>query len=1145
MDYTLYTYGSGELIARIFESVKLFLSGGVIGSLVKIILLVAVLRALLFGISNIGSWFGGERESGLREVEPVAPLIVLMKNTVIAAVIVYVFLNPLVRVSVIIEDRYEPVQSRVVDDVPWGLAFIASGMSRIGDRLGEIVEEYLTPVDAVRMRSGGGVGVGAKLISGLFDIVPPGAPVEYGAGSSNVPIRAVVEAWLSECIYPKFALIEGEGERAEGLRVFASSGFLLGEPVFAAPPFGDPNTPLTVQFVGYGSQNETTCANAQLQIQERWGNSTLFERWVARFGAQFLGRREDDIEVPYRVYEMVDRYFPDSQYSTWEKIAQLAVLNTAYSAFLKLTAEYGQAGAADIARRRQTGAWLEAAKIGARTLMVLRQVAEAVIYLAGGILPVFIAAAGLGVLIKYIRAVFWLQLWIPVLAVFNAIGDYHLAKMVESVGYVTGGTFTIPLNFETVDKLRAGAGFILGYLGILSMVTPGLAWGILRGAENLGGLVGGLVASREGASVGAAAVTERTGALVSYSGGTMVASAHASGIGQMHRAGEIQTADRYGLGAVAGVAAASLEQAIVGLPLVQGRIESLRSLGPETLFDSGYFGTARDVMSPIASRDTWEYMRGHGIIPESMSYPEYVRATQLGSTVNTPDGRRVTSYFSPSGDRLFSVVEGTGSEGYFRQILDSAGVMVTGTREGTLTLRDPVTGRERKIYGSMTVTKDGFTVTGIDTLSGSQVMIRGDSGQIDLARGEITGYRTAVEQSSREYVQRMVVSKQEAERLLAGVEKVDPLAHEGLKRLSPDRPVELAVYRDPETGNIARVEARQGSTVFSTDHFRRLEGFHESRQWIQEMEKRFTDRGDIDFYSRRFGGIDFRNATYHWEGDNVSLRQQITTTEQATKIAAQLERAGFTEAARTLRSDGIARIQKGMSITMLGEGSRSADRLSTVTLTTGASTLVVDRGQTIREQEIANVTQVRQGTFFNFGNDTISVIVAGDEKVLARNYRQYFAGDTPSQGGYVLVDKIAKEAGGYTRISEAIRRELSVSGGIDATRIPILGSILRAAGTTAGVEVSKSALEGINADAVRIGLQEYYKSLFQERLTPEQRAEKFAREVNRFFEWGNFVKDASMPGKIVTPVPQDGDKTPKQTFEEAVSKSDPGDTPGW
>ncbi|MCX5814862.1 MAG: conjugal transfer protein TraG N-terminal domain-containing protein [Proteobacteria bacterium] len=799
----VYTYGSGEFIATIFEAVKALTSGGTILGLLKVVLIAGFFAALSATVmrafnSSVSMPLAGD--SG----DSFSPIVIMIRNCVIGAVAVGFFLNPVMVTDVVIEDRYEPAQSRVVTGVPYGLAFIGYTSSVIGDKIGEALEELLTPVEAVRFRTGGGVGIGPKYLNDLFELMPPGAEAEYG-GVSNVPIRGVVEAWFSQCIYSKFALIEGEGPRAEGLTEFTKGNFLLTEPALNQPPFNDPNTPLSVQFFGYPDANETTCANATTQIMTRWYNNVLFEKWITRFSARLLGTKENDATVVPRVYDMVDRYFPDSALGSQDKLVQLAVLNAAYSAFVKMQSEYSQGGASEIAQRRQVGGWMEMARTGARTLIIIRQIAEAIIYFFGAFLPIFIAAAGFGVLTKYIRAIFWLQLWVPIFVLLNAISDFYLLKAIESVSQYTGAIGEIVLNFATVDRLRIETGMVVGYLGLLSLSVPAIAWGILKGTDSLGGMVGSIASTHESGKAGASTSTQRTSDLASFSGGAMVASAHGSGVGQSNNAGGMMAADKYGLGAMQNMTAVNFEHGLsVATPGRGGEINAAARLGSATLAESGGIGLTSNTMKNIGTGDQFDYMKKSGALPANMDFAEFERTKHLKSEINTPDGVQ-KNYFSPDGNPLYSSITGSANGGKYDITRGPDGGQIMSKREGFFKFTG-ADGSERSIYGTLTQKGEGFTAEGVDINSGSKVSMSGSAGNVDAMKGEVSGYRVFSEQGSTGISERMNVSKGEALSQLSEMKGSN--FYKGVEKME-NGPVSLAIEKDT-AGNISNVTATQG-----------------------------------------------------------------------------------------------------------------------------------------------------------------------------------------------------------------------------------------------------------------------------------------------------------------------------------------------
>jgi len=90
--YEIYTYGSGNFLAMVFNGLKMLIEGGYINSLIKIILIVGLLVGVL---SPVMSFLGSR--AGV--VAPYGPegFIALIKTGIFSALIVYGLMIPRVR----------------------------------------------------------------------------------------------------------------------------------------------------------------------------------------------------------------------------------------------------------------------------------------------------------------------------------------------------------------------------------------------------------------------------------------------------------------------------------------------------------------------------------------------------------------------------------------------------------------------------------------------------------------------------------------------------------------------------------------------------------------------------------------------------------------------------------------------------------------------------------------------------------------------------------------------------------------------------------------------------------------------------------------------------------------------------------------
>lgn len=470
--YEIYTYGSGNFLASVFNGVKMLVDGGYISALIKILLVVG----LIIGVLSPIMWFFSSRGGGYT-AQGAEAFLALIKTGIIAAVIVYVLMLP--RANVAIIDRSDPSQSEVISDVPMVNAFIAYVSSRIGDVVGKQVEDIMVPVDAVRFRKNG-VAIGAKYLNEILDIDPPASPAQYG-GTNNVSISLVLNEYFERCVFPNFAYIPGSNSiEAQGLRVLRESPNILSDLPALGGPFRNPNLYFNVNF---DESNPLTCATAPDQINLYWNG--IFNGWLKQVNFKLLGGNPDDPGYLTTVQEIFERYFPNSVGSFQEQIKQLAVLNGIRYALISYAARHGDYSVKDTLMAQKTGAgWIEAGRLFNKIVQTMRMLVEGIIYGASVFLPVFVAIAGLGAFVTFVKINFWLQMWVPFYVLLNAFADWQFAKVINDALYnseVDPSFYGI--SFATVEAVRTHANLILGYIGAFSWSVPALAWGLLKGGE--------------------------------------------------------------------------------------------------------------------------------------------------------------------------------------------------------------------------------------------------------------------------------------------------------------------------------------------------------------------------------------------------------------------------------------------------------------------------------------------------------------------------------------------------------------------------------------------------------------------------------------------------------------------------------------
>jgi len=237
--YEIYTYGSGDFVAQVFTGVALMFSGNYIEMLVKVIILIGLLSACS---AQLRHGFPGGVMSPLAGGEGI---IATLRQSLLAAVVVYVFILPKANLAII--DRLDPSQSQVVSDIPFVQAIIAHGASTVGDVIAREMESAFSLPDALKFRNGG-LGVGIKQINTLFNVQPPSSTTFSSSGVSSGSLIALsLREYFNQCVFKNFAVLDGAaGAKTTALYSLMNSSDAIATLESYAFLFGDPNIPITV-----------------------------------------------------------------------------------------------------------------------------------------------------------------------------------------------------------------------------------------------------------------------------------------------------------------------------------------------------------------------------------------------------------------------------------------------------------------------------------------------------------------------------------------------------------------------------------------------------------------------------------------------------------------------------------------------------------------------------------------------------------------------------------------------------------------------------------------------------------------------------------------------------------------------------------
>lgn len=473
--YEIYTYGTGDFVASTFNAIKMLFAENSMYGLIKMFLIlvfVNIFLAIFFGIMGRSTAIGGDQ--GVDPIQTAGAGIGAMIKTAISAVIV-VYALAGIKADVNIIDRVDPTQTQAVDNVPFINAIVASWSSIIGDKIGELLEDTITPPEAPKVRTDGFL-IGPKYTNEILDLMPPGAPSEYVTGAGNIPIKVVLDMWFERCIIPNFAYIAGESSvEAQGLFDLRHSGYLLN--AWNNSRFRNPVIELPIEITQGQPLN---CYTAPEWIIMSW--NSIFDKWADTESRRIFGEGTV-LETPVdKLEKAYNRYFMGHFTAGFsESIAQIALINMFRSSMIAYDAKYGPGNLKDQLAESQTGSgWIQAARLFGKIVIIMRQLFEALIYGLSVFLPVAFIVGGYRALVTWAKINFWLQLWVPGFIMINAFADYKLTDLVNQIwqaGIDEG------FSFATIEKFRTQANLMMGYIGAFMWSVPTLAWGLVRGSE--------------------------------------------------------------------------------------------------------------------------------------------------------------------------------------------------------------------------------------------------------------------------------------------------------------------------------------------------------------------------------------------------------------------------------------------------------------------------------------------------------------------------------------------------------------------------------------------------------------------------------------------------------------------------------------
>lgn len=425
------TYGNGQFIGEVLNSVAILAGGGDLNGLLRlglvIGLLVAVLSIMFQGTFN-AAWF-------------------------FAAVIVYLSLFG-VKVDVAINDKLDPSANKVIGSVPAGVGIFASVTSRIGDALTRIMESTFTIPGALQYANNGYLQ-GADLMkrSTSFIIPEPNLRRSFVDFIRNCTFYDILDGSVSE----KKLL-----ESSNLLNDLATDSTRYAQ-IYVSNSCGEVE----------GLPDLMLCRDAYPRIQNCI--STYYPQWLTTLEDSLFGTTTGTLEG---IVEVAYSDLSQLSFSAKDIVIQNALINVFGDAFKAQAAATGAdatllAIAVSEAEAQQKSAFVVMGEMAKKTLPVIRGLLQGMMY---GIFPIvlFLMMTPLinRIFPAYLTILLWLELWNPIYAIVNLFANLSMERLLPGV---VGGQLSIITNPALAHETQTA----VAVAGLATLVVPFISYFIV------------------------------------------------------------------------------------------------------------------------------------------------------------------------------------------------------------------------------------------------------------------------------------------------------------------------------------------------------------------------------------------------------------------------------------------------------------------------------------------------------------------------------------------------------------------------------------------------------------------------------------------------------------------------------------------
>jgi hypothetical protein len=399
------------------------------------------------------------------------------------------------KVDVVIVDRLDSSQTRVVANVPWGLGTFAGVTARIGDWFTRGTEAVMSLPDDLKYQRNG-VVFGSTLIEAASQY-----EITDGRFSANM------SEFTRQCVFYDVLF-----------RRYTWTDILEAEDTWA---FIRTNTASTSRAFAYtaadGSRSIIPCRTGAVGVLTTDWNAEI-DRAQRLYGVRFnphlsmtdaAAKLMADLPISYDYLAGISRSGGD--------IIRANMMANLFRRSFGNAAAAADAGAAaqDFAlaqaERQQLQTYQVMGKLAAKLLPMLKNIYEGLLY---GMFPflflVFMLPIGVKIFLAYLKNIVWLQLWAPLYAILNLLMTLSAQKDATAAAAQLGGQALSLATHSGLAYANTEIAVIAGYIGLS---IPLIAYGLVSGGQ--------MALSQLAAQVGAVAQVAANQAAASASTGNI------------------------------------------------------------------------------------------------------------------------------------------------------------------------------------------------------------------------------------------------------------------------------------------------------------------------------------------------------------------------------------------------------------------------------------------------------------------------------------------------------------------------------------------------------------------------------------------------------------------------------------------------